>query len=439
MQCPHCKDHFNEQHGKYCPHCGVALNEDPFAEIPNNPALHRSQESSGGPTKKAASPHRKPAQGHGNPSAQGSKKSSDPTGDKSVELTLDEPERLEKVEAHNQWVKQCIELVQQEIPEIAIALHRPIQKGTQVKFEWNGDQATVNFYVTGTVYPSGSPSSDLVNRLKGIAWPAFTGKEQPKGGINRTFLILDVNEDSLRHALAHISDLAIREEPAEDYIRFSWSLIRGGQFLRLRAYYTEKVTLQGKRSDWSHEVERALEDEMARSHLEYRKPPALRPLPKYHTDQGAELVKAHIGMSAWELLTDRSKSALAYAWTQIVQAPPEGPKDTSFLLAACILPLEEFIIEFALSIGIGNPVGEDDKNQVGNWIREFENTCRSRNDTSGLKLAKRFKEAWHQRHKYAHVDRRDRPPTDQRACREQFYTWLDLMRDSMKWREARGH
>ncbi len=242
MECPTCHEVFLEPLNGCCPSCGVVLDGTPFEEIPDHPALN--PESSNQSNGKAVS---KRSVGSA-PRNIGTSRE-EPGGrevDSGRRESAAEPEPApEPTEAeiadHGAWVDRCVECVLREFPEGSVLLRRAIQNATQVKFGLGNDQATVNFYNTGRVVVNGSPNGTLPGRLKEIAWPKWEDKRRAPGGVNRTFLILEVNEESMTEALARVEGLAIRNCQPNEHMLFAWELIRGEERLRLQAYKTEKV------------------------------------------------------------------------------------------------------------------------------------------------------------------------------------------------------
>ncbi|RMG24141.1 MAG: hypothetical protein D6724_06770 [Armatimonadetes bacterium] len=413
----------------------MVLDGTPFEEIPDHPALN--PESSNQSNGKAVS-----KRSVGSVPANIGTSREEPRGrevDSGRRESAAEPEPApEPTEAeiadHGAWVDRCVECVLREFPEGSVLLRRAIQNATQVKFGLGNDQATVNFYNTGRVVVNGSPNGTLIGRLKEIAWPKWEDKRRAPGGVNRTFLILDVNEESMTEALARVEGLAIRNCQPNEHMLFAWELIRGEERLRLHAYKTEKVTLQGARGGLASEVERALEDEMVRSHREYRRPPQPRPLPEYQTLRAAQEVAEYLGEGAWKLL-ERWHSSLAFCWYHI-HRPPEGHDSPTYLVSSIVQAFESFFVEFASLIDVGNPIDPDGKNAIAKWITAFERRAVERRDPTAEKLAKRMRDAWKDRHAFVHDDRRKEPMLDARGCRERAlwrYKGLDSRHYHHRW------
>lgn len=230
----------------------------------------------------------------------------------------------------------------------------------------------------------------------------------------------------MKEALARVNDLTVQPHSPEDYVVLDWHLLRAGDSLRLRAYYTDKVVLQGKRSALAAEVERALEAEMLRAGLDYHVPSSPRPVTKKQIDDAEEDVLEMVGDDALIFIGSELLHALAYSWHQ-VKNPPEGVQNVSFLLGPALPAFERFWLQFATRL---DSVESGDSQGVGRWARQFLNDCERRRDAKGKNIARRLMNAWDLRNKIAHASG---VVLDQRKCHEELLKWLELMRDAQKW------
>lgn len=438
VQCPTCREHFLEPLNGCCPQCGVLLEEDPFANVGDAPGLTRSASPKRDVAEASASAREK-THGWGgatsvpgqNDSAEGVESTASSQGGNHIKKRPSTPNVRPDPCGYEDWVRRSIELARTTLSGVEVVSRKEIQNGVQVRLKRGVETATVNFYTTGTTVVNQS-STQLCGDLNSVQWPPYERQEGSHGGVNRTFYILDVTEASLRRALEGVERLSIRPLEPEMYITHDWKLLRDSDTLRLRVYTTERVVLQGKRSQFASEVELALENEMVRSHLEYSNPPRQKAVPRGGIEDAEDQVSKHIGEAGWRFLSPERQVALAYSWHQI-QYPLEGLENFSCIISMTVPALEEFLVRFAHKTGVGSPTDRAGRSQIGEWLKQFKEHVYFKNNTKAIKIVKRLEEAWRERHRYAHADRASRPSADLDACREQMLKWLDFMRDAAQW------
>jgi hypothetical protein len=413
-----------------CPCCGVVLEEDPFSEIPDSPqATTESKQLTDGGDGVEHSP---PA----NPNTRRSAKPNSPN-------TIAEEDRARdgaKIDGdgskeYDAWVEECVQHACLSIPNLEVVLRRSISAGMQIKFQLGKEMVSVNLYETGTVNVGGRPGAALTGQLKNLGWPPYAWQRSSTGSINRTFYILDVSEESLRSALSKVANLVLRELEPGEYMLFAWELLRGPDRLRLHAYTSEKVTLQGKLTDFGREVESALEAEMVRSHLEYR----VKSSPGASGSERDVAIEEELITSAghlvWQMPLPRRDT-----WIFVLEQLKTTHRSLSDYLCFVTMlapALEEFLIEFAKRTKIGEIVDARGQARVGHWLTQFEAFARTQNNKRAHSLLDRLRAAWESRNQAVH-------PTAQKralgadACREEVFKWLELMRDSMEWLMSYG-
>lgn len=437
MQCSTCGEHFLEPISGSCPFCGVVLEDSPFDQFPEHSALNRvpdERSNTSAATDKVTGERNQEAPRFSGDTARGRPGKDHQIVPYAAEEKGPDGRDSPLTEPHEQWVERCVQRATKEIPGLAELSRRQIQDAIQVRLAHGNQKCPVTFYVTGTVWVGGSPTTPLHQQLKQLSWPERAVTRPRASPVNRTYYILDVSSESLRRALGRVKDLSIREQEPVVFSTVNWELIRGQDRLRLQAYRTEKVTLQGRRSEFAGEVERLLEEEMVRSHQEYRNRPLPKPVPQEELREAASFVERKVGETAWGMLRQERRCALAFCWRQLCH-PPEGVNDYSFLISSVVPSLEQFLIALAQRVNIGQPLDERGRSRIGEWLNKLRDTAVRTRDEKTRQMAERLRSAWDERNAFTHPGPTSSKPRGASDCREQLLKWLEVMRDAARWME----